>query len=204
MPRDKTQTYERIIPAAREEFLEKGFEQASMRSIASRAGMSAAGIYRHFPDKEALFAELAEPAVRAVREWCRGHAEWNYERLKEGALEAMWQKGGERELVFQVIYPHFQAFKLLLCRSEGTRYADFKHQLAVMVQRETLGFLKAAREKGFPVREVREREFHFLLTAYMDALLEIVAHDLPREEAEHYLKTFQEFFYPGWRAVLGL
>lgn len=204
MPRDKTQTYERIIPAAREEFLEKGFEQASMRSIAARAGMSAAGIYRHFSDKEALFAELAEPAILAAGEWCRAHMEWNYGLIEKGSLEDMWRQGGEREMVFQVIYPHFQAFKLLLCRAEGTRYADFKHQLVMMVQRETLDFLRAAREKGFPVREVREREFHFLLTAYMDALFEIVAHDLPKEEAEHYLKTFQEFFYPGWRALLGL
>ena len=48
MPRDGTETYEKILPAAKEEFLEKGFEQASMREIASRAGISAAGIYRHF------------------------------------------------------------------------------------------------------------------------------------------------------------
>ena len=54
MPRDGTETYEKILPAAKEEFLEKGFEQASMREIASRAGISAAGIYRHFKDKEEI------------------------------------------------------------------------------------------------------------------------------------------------------
>ena len=42
MPKDKTDTHEKIIRAAREEFMEKGFEQASMRSIAGRVGMSAA------------------------------------------------------------------------------------------------------------------------------------------------------------------
>ena len=44
MPRDGTETYEKILPAAKEEILEKGFEKDSMREIATRAGISAAGI----------------------------------------------------------------------------------------------------------------------------------------------------------------
>ena len=43
MPRDKTETYQKIIPAAKAEFLKKGFEQASLRNIAAEAGMSACG-----------------------------------------------------------------------------------------------------------------------------------------------------------------
>ncbi|WP_413815488.1 TetR/AcrR family transcriptional regulator, partial [Christensenella hongkongensis] len=50
MPKDKTETYHKIIRAAKAEFLEKGFEQASMRNVASAIGMSAAGLYRHFKD----------------------------------------------------------------------------------------------------------------------------------------------------------
>ena len=34
MPKDKTETHERIIPAAMKIFLEKGFEKATMREIA--------------------------------------------------------------------------------------------------------------------------------------------------------------------------
>lgn len=37
MPKDKTETHERIIPAAMKIFLEKGFEKATMREIAEEA-----------------------------------------------------------------------------------------------------------------------------------------------------------------------
>ena len=33
MPKDKTETHERIIPAAMKIFLEKGFEKATMREM---------------------------------------------------------------------------------------------------------------------------------------------------------------------------
>ena len=47
MPRDKTANHIKLMGAARQEFLECGFEKASMRSIGERCGLTAAGIYRH-------------------------------------------------------------------------------------------------------------------------------------------------------------
>ena len=96
MPKSKTETYERILPAAREEFLEKGFEQASMRSIAGKVGMSAAGLYRHFADKEALFTALVEPALTAVEEWYQLHKDFDYEMLERNDLDQMWERSGYR------------------------------------------------------------------------------------------------------------
>ena len=54
MIRDKTLHHGNIIVAAMAEFLEYGFKDASMRRIASAAGMSVSGLYKHFPSKETL------------------------------------------------------------------------------------------------------------------------------------------------------
>lgn len=204
MPRDKTETHEKILPAAKEEFLEKGFEQASMRSIAARIGMSAAGIYRHYADKEALFSALVEPAVQACEQWYQAHKAADYELLNQNNLDDIWESGAETGLIMDVVYPNFDAFKLLICRAEGTKYAGYLHEMVMLEQRETLAFMEAAGAYGVPVKDVRPEELHLLLSAYVTALFEIVVHDFPKEDAAHYLKTFQEFFYPGWRAVLGL
>lgn len=204
MPRDKTETYEKILPAAREEFLEKGFEQASMRNIAAKVGMSAAGLYRHFADKEALFAALVEPALEACETWYQGHKEEDYQMLEEDRLDDMWSNGADAALILEVVYPNYDAFKLLICCSEGTRYADYLHELVMLEQRETLAFMEEAKKRGVPVKEVREEELHLLLSAYVTALFEVVVHDFPYEDARHYLETFRAFFYPGWRAILGL
>ena len=68
MPKDKTETHERIIPAAMKIFLEKGFEKATMREIAEEAGITAAGLYRHFVDKEATvsYTHLTLPTILRV------------------------------------------------------------------------------------------------------------------------------------------
>ena len=61
-----------ILDAAFEEFSEKGFKGATIKSIARAAGLqSPALIYWYFPDKEALFREVLGskiPVLRAVRE----------------------------------------------------------------------------------------------------------------------------------------
>lgn len=204
MPRDKTETYQKIIPAAKEEFLEKGFEQASMRTIAARVGMSAAGLYRHFADKEDLFSVLVEPGMQAMEEWYQAHKMRDYQLLDHNKLDSMWNNHAEAAMITEVVYPHFDAFKLLICCSEGTRYACYLHELVVLEQKETLAFLDAARERGVPVKDISPDELHLLLSAYVSALFEVVVHDFPLQDAEHYLNTFQQFFYPGWRAVLGL
>ena len=41
-------TRELLIEAAKKEFLEKGYEGASIRSIGARAGMTSAGLYRQY------------------------------------------------------------------------------------------------------------------------------------------------------------
>ncbi|WP_372791041.1 TetR/AcrR family transcriptional regulator [Paraconexibacter sp.] len=51
-------TRERLLLAARELTVEGGYGAASVLAIAERAGVAAGTLYRHFPSKGELFAEL--------------------------------------------------------------------------------------------------------------------------------------------------
>ncbi len=55
---------EAILAAARDLFLNNGYEGSSMEAIAAEAGVSKLTLYSHFKDKEALFAA----AVKAICE----------------------------------------------------------------------------------------------------------------------------------------
>ena len=58
---------ERAVGAAREEFGERGFDGATVRGIAGRAGVDAAMIAHHFGSKQQLFlATMALPFDPAV------------------------------------------------------------------------------------------------------------------------------------------
>ena len=49
---------ERILACAKEEFLEKGFSEASLRSIAAKADTTTGSIYSRYGGKEELFGEI--------------------------------------------------------------------------------------------------------------------------------------------------
>ncbi|WP_184810470.1 TetR/AcrR family transcriptional regulator [Actinophytocola algeriensis] len=59
-PRNRKQL---IVEAAGRVFSEHGYHAASMEVIAAGVGITAAALYRHFPNKYALFAECANVAV---------------------------------------------------------------------------------------------------------------------------------------------
>ena len=59
---------ERILTAAKQEFLEKGYVDASLRTIAAAADTSTNSIYVRFGDKEGLFSAIVEPALSEMTE----------------------------------------------------------------------------------------------------------------------------------------
>ncbi|GIE89852.1 TetR/AcrR family transcriptional regulator [Actinoplanes regularis] len=59
-PRNRKQL---IVEAAGQVFSGRGYHAASMEEIAAGVGISAAALYRHFPNKYALFAECANVMV---------------------------------------------------------------------------------------------------------------------------------------------
>ena len=84
MPRDKSLSHEKVKKAIKEEFLEKGYKDASVRSIGARAGMTSAGLYRHFSDKEAMFDAMVEPLIENIKAWTQKHTESKYSFVKNG------------------------------------------------------------------------------------------------------------------------
>lgn len=55
-----------VIDAATRLFAERGFNAVSMAALAEAAGVSTATLYRHFEDKESVFAEVIDALVRDV------------------------------------------------------------------------------------------------------------------------------------------
>lgn len=56
--REKSETRDKILDAARELFVTEGYEGVSMRRVAEKIEYSPTAIYVHFADKEELFREL--------------------------------------------------------------------------------------------------------------------------------------------------
>jgi AcrR family transcriptional regulator len=73
--RERTETREKILDAARELFIEEGFDGVSMRKIAERVEYSPTAIYMHFADKEQLFMEICHEDFRRLAQSLVGLAQ---------------------------------------------------------------------------------------------------------------------------------
>lgn len=56
----------KILEAAKQEFLEKGYKEASLRHIALKAHMTVGNLYRYFDSKEDLNDKICEPCLLAI------------------------------------------------------------------------------------------------------------------------------------------
>jgi len=65
-------TRDRLIVAARDSFLEQGYQTTSVAAIARRAGLTTGAIYSNFPNKAALLAEAI--ALEGLALWGVGLA----------------------------------------------------------------------------------------------------------------------------------
>lgn len=64
--REREGTRQKILDAARELFVNHGYEATTMRAIARRIEYTPTAIYHHFPGKEALLYELCDADFRAL------------------------------------------------------------------------------------------------------------------------------------------
>ena len=201
MPRDKTANHIKIIAAAKAEFMEMGFDKSSMRSIAERCGMTAAGIYRHCVDKADLFDQIVAPAVDRINAWLDAHVA-RYVDAVHHEERIQW-RDSEIDMMREIIYPNMEEYHLLLAKSQGSKYEHFLHDLTEGQQAQLVQYMPMLTAQGYAVRDITPKELHLLLSAYTTALFEPVIHNYSVEEALRCLTAVEAFFLPGWKQLLG-
>lgn len=82
--RQKEELKGKILQAAKELFMQKGFEDTSIRSIAEKIEYSPTTIYLYFKDKDAIFCELHREGFALLNQYFRplAYVAEPYERLK--------------------------------------------------------------------------------------------------------------------------
>lgn len=110
--RERAETRERILEAARRMFVQRGYEATTMRAIAAKIGYTPTAIYHHFEDKEALVAELSALDFRSFTQALRdiGAVADPVERLR---------KMGRAYVAFGVAHPMHYQFLFMTRRPNG-------------------------------------------------------------------------------------
>ena len=199
MPRDKTATYERISRCMKEEFLAFGYEKASLNRVSAKAGITTAGLYKHFINKEDMFFCLVKDTLDAFHFVTAGSICQMETEKEYNPFDADWA-------MFWVdfTYEHYDGVKLLICCSKGSAYENFEEDLIRKEAEANREYANILRESGRMKKDISDMQWHILATAYVHLIFEVVRHDMTREEATDHMQFVRDLLYPGWKQIYGL
>ena len=197
-------TLESIEQAAMQEYVEKGFQGASLRQIVKNAGVTTGAFYGYFSSKEALFNALVEPHAAALMGRFM-EAQTSFAELpEEEQVSHMGDESGNYvRWMVDYICQHRDPVKLLLTRSEGTSYERFVHNMVEVEVDSTLQYMEVLRRLGRDVPALNRSLCHIIASGMFNGLFEIVVHDMPREQALRDVEQFRGFYTGGWLKLMG-
>jgi AcrR family transcriptional regulator len=117
----------RLIGVAKKEFLEKGFEGTSIRTIAHKAETSPRAVYTRFENKEELFAAVIEPVYSDFIKMFKDDKIIYWEKARKRDFSTKPEEFYVRYLDYA--YSHKDKFVLILQKSKGTRFENFTQKL---------------------------------------------------------------------------
>lgn len=197
----------KILEAAKAEFLDKGYRQASVRSIAAAAGVTTGALYRYYANKEALFDALVSGPADELYQWHRTFSEAYSEREMDDQITNMLDasyRPHSSESEFQYVYQHYDAFKLIACCATGTKYEDYVERLIEVETRSTVTLVRMMQQAGRLSADVDDTMIHIVASSMFTAMFEVIAHDESVEAAAQHIRRLREFYTAGWFKILGI
>lgn len=190
-----------ILKAAKEEFMEQGFLNASLRTIAANANTSPRSIYTRFSNKEELFdyfvRDYKQEFFRMFTDYLNGMAS----KSKEVQLDSRERES--KHCLYDMtdyLYENFDAFYLLICQSEGTEFENFIEELASIEAKHTIQFINS--NMPSKSKEIDYDFIHFMSRAFFDGYFEIVRHKYDKDKAVKYIDKLIKFNEAGWSQFL--
>lgn len=198
-------TKQYLLDLAKAEFLEKGYNDASVRNIAKTAGLTTGALFRYYPDKAALFDTLVSRAADGLMDQFKAAQKSYFDHILDETAPTEDESSSKYLNQFiNYIYDNYDAFKLVICCSEGTRYASYIHDLVELEVSQTEEYYELLRKAGKLKGSISHELHHMITSAYFSAVFETVAHDMERERAIEYVNELSIFFENGRKGLLRL
>lgn len=200
-----SKTQRKILEVGKKEFLAKGFKDASLRKIVADAGFTKGAFYGYYLDKAALFEALVSSAADGLVDMFKAAQDAHFDLIPTGNIAKSRELSTEYLRHFlNYVYDNFDEFKLVICCSEGTKYANYIHELVELEVKRAEKYYALLREKNKLQGSVSHELHHMITSAYFTAAFETVVYDMSREKAMGYIEELAAFFNSGWEGILKL
>ena len=194
---------ERLLECARNEFIDKGFQAASIREIAKKAETSARAVYTRFPNKEGLFDAIVSPVSDGLIELYQNYADqfWAKDIRVDGADAISFDDTAIYVDMIDYIYDHKDEFLLIQTSLGGTRHTALIEDLTD----KNLSYISIWPEPTGGTgneKELMMKVLHMLTNSFYASMFEPLRHGMNRREARFYIETLCSFFVAGINRLL--
>lgn len=201
--KSRLNTLERIIMVSEKEFLDKGFRGASLRTIVKQAGVTTGAFYGYFKSKEELFDALVkEHAAYLLRTYSNILADFRKMPLEHqvSSMEEASSLGLKK--MFEYIWEHKMAFRLIIKSSAGTKYENFIHEISQKDIESTDDFYHILELQGKSVERIDPLIEQIVINGTFTSFFNLILRDIPKEEAECGLLQMFRFYRGGWNSLM--
>ncbi len=192
-------TREKILNAAKQEFLEKGFAGTNVRAIAEKAGVTTGALYNLFKNKDGIFEALVGGVFNEFLNILAYNDVFEARELdmKAGDLSEITEMSRRRFLgMVDFFYANWDAMKLIACCSKGSAYERIFDKAIDLTEKKTLRLLTV---DGVKMSRRIKFFIHVMVTSHFDNLKEIFYHDLTKSEAADFILDFNVYHCGGWK-----
>ncbi len=204
MGRQTRETQAMILAAAKAEFLEKGFQRASLRSMVQAAGVTTGALYGYYSSKEALFNSFVQDVYRyIVTQFTDTLSAFKNLPMQEQRKKLGTFSSACMQNLLGYMYAHPEELRLLLLCAEGTQYAHMKEEIIALEIEATHEYYRTLSRLGQPVPDIDKRLEHVLVAGLINAYFEMMVHDMPLPDAERRLNKLLDFYNAGWCRLMG-
>ena len=201
--KDDRETKEKLLASAEHEFMEKGYQGASLRNICKNAGVTTGALYFFFKDKDDIFASLVAPVLGSIRTMMVVHLQQELQEvigeLQEGMDDFCDDIYASRRIIHE-LYQNYDRVQLLLTKSQGSSLAGCIDEFVAFTEKN-YRMLADAQAKVCGVAAPDDYTIHWMAHMQIDAFVHLLTHESDEEKAVAHLGDILKYLLAGWYAL---
>ena len=202
--KSEKETRENLLKCAKEEFLEKGYMQASLRSICKKAGVTTGALYFFFKDKEDLFGNLVQEPLGKLYEVTNQHYTEELRQTPE-TLSGVAHINIEPDIetakqIIHFLYQYQDEFRLVLEKSQGSRFDKCLDQIIERTEKH-YRILADKITDSIGMDRIEDYMIHWLSHMQVDVFVHMLTHEASEEEALKHIEPIVKYIIIGWYGI---
>ncbi len=195
MAHDK-ETCEKLIESAKAEFMEKGYNKASLRTICANAGVTTGALYFFFEDKADLFRAIVGKPVDELFSIMQSHFDEDEDVVASAAPdtdpdEYIDDHSEIAQILIHHIYKNYDAAILVLTKSQGSEYENIVDRIVEITENKSIEMMDKISEKTGKKQKLNKYMLHLVIHIVVDSFVQLVIHETDEKKA---LKSIEKVF----------